>query len=148
MAPWRISAVIGAFAVVAGVPLLALGQEGDVGVDSRVRKKKFTNLPEVNEVNQLWNESGTELNRAGGYRDGRNQKVMDLSTPDGATREYKGVTLGVTKREGQFRVRGTYTLSALTGTVWADLNNPWAMSRPATRTSTATCRTTTGTRSS
>jgi hypothetical protein len=87
--------------------------------------KKFTNLPEVNEVNQIWNDSGTELSRAGGYRDGRAQKINDLSTPDGATRNYQGITLGVTKREGAFRVRGTYTLSALDGTVWNDLNNPW-----------------------
>jgi hypothetical protein len=87
--------------------------------------KKFTNLPEVNEVNQIWNGSGTELNRFGGYRDGRAQKVNDLSTPDGATRDYKGITLGVTKREGPLRVRGSYTLSELKGSVWNDLTNAW-----------------------
>ena len=87
--------------------------------------KKFTHLPEVNETNQVWNDSGTEVSRVGGYRDGRSQKVQDLSTPAGATRDYRGVTVGVTKREGAFRLRGTYTLSQLEGTVWSDLNNPW-----------------------
>jgi hypothetical protein len=84
--------------------------------------KKFTNLYEVNETNQLWNASGTDTAQ---YRDGRNQKVMDLSTPDGAYRRYVGATVGATKREGRLRSRVTYTWSRLDGTVWNDLNNPW-----------------------
>jgi hypothetical protein len=87
--------------------------------------KKFTNLYEVNETNQVWNRSGTDLDPGAQYRDGRNEKVMDLSTPSGAYRRYVGATGGVTKREGQLRARLTYTWSRLDGTVWNDLNNPW-----------------------
>jgi hypothetical protein len=87
--------------------------------------KKFSNLYEVNETNRIWNANGSELDRLGGYRDGRTQTVLNLDTPDGASRRYMGATFGVTKREGRFRARGTYTLSKLDGTVWNDLNNPW-----------------------
>jgi hypothetical protein len=87
--------------------------------------KKFTNLYEVNETNRVWNPNGSELDRAGGYRDGRTQTVLDLDTPDGAFRRYLGATVGITKREGRFRARATYTLSKLDGTVWNDLTNLW-----------------------
>jgi hypothetical protein len=87
--------------------------------------KRFTNLYEVSETNQLWNRAGTDLDSGAQYRNGRNEKVMDLSTPDGAFRRYVGATVGLTKREGRVRTRVTYTWSRLDGTVWNDLSNPW-----------------------
>jgi hypothetical protein len=84
--------------------------------------KKFTNLYEVNETNQIWSPAGDQVV---GYRNGRNEKVMDLGTPSGAFRRYEGTTLGITKREGRFRTRFSYTLSSLVGTVSDDLNNAW-----------------------
>jgi hypothetical protein len=87
--------------------------------------KKFTNLYEVSETNQVWNPSGSQLDGLGGFKNGRNEKVMDLSTSTGAFRRYTGATFGVTKREGRFRTRVSYTLSQLKGTAAADLNNAW-----------------------
>jgi hypothetical protein len=87
--------------------------------------KRFTNLYEVNETNQVWSASGSQLDPLGSYRDGRNEKVMDLGTPGGAFRNYAGATVGLTKREGRFRTRVSYTLSSLRGTVSSDLNNAW-----------------------
>jgi hypothetical protein len=84
--------------------------------------KKFTNLYEVNETNQVWSPAGDNVI---GYRNGRNEKVMDLGTPSGAFRTYQGATFGITKREGRFRTRFSYTLSSLKGTVSDDLNNAW-----------------------
>jgi hypothetical protein len=87
--------------------------------------KKFTNLYEVNETNQIWGPSGSTLEPLGSFKNGRNEKVMDLSTPAGAFRRYVGATFGLTKREGRFRSRVSYTLSQLRGTVSGDLNNAW-----------------------
>jgi hypothetical protein len=84
--------------------------------------KNFTNLYEVNETNRIWSPAGTSVV---GYRNGRTETVMDLGTPSGAFRKYQGATFGVTKREGRFRTRFSYTLSTLKGTVSDDLNNAW-----------------------
>jgi hypothetical protein len=49
--------------------------------------------------------------------------VSDLSTPDGARRRYVGLTGSVTRREGNLRLRGSYTWSRLDGTVLEGFNN-------------------------
>jgi hypothetical protein len=79
--------------------------------------RKFTNQYERLETNRVWNDSGTMLERTGSYRNGRAQTVTDLETPDGAQRTYRGITGAVTRREGRFKLRASYTLSSLEGTV-------------------------------
>ena len=44
--------------------------------------RKFTNQYDTRETNRLWNASGTGLERIGAFRNGRNQTVTDLGTPD------------------------------------------------------------------
>jgi hypothetical protein len=85
--------------------------------------RQFNNQYEVNETNRIWNPSGTALDGAGGYRNGRAESIGDLETPDGAQRRYDGVTAGLTKREGRLKARLSYTWSKLTGTVWNGINN-------------------------
>jgi hypothetical protein len=87
--------------------------------------RRFTNQYEQNETNRIWANSGSYLEPTGRYRNGRNETVMDLGTPDKATRQYRGVTLGINKREGKFRGQGSYTLSKLTGNVFDGSNNEW-----------------------
>jgi hypothetical protein len=79
--------------------------------------RKFNNQYERLETNRVWNQSGSGLDRTGGYRNGRAQTVSDLETPDGAERTYRGVTAAVTRREGRLKLRGSYTWSTLEGTV-------------------------------
>jgi hypothetical protein len=87
--------------------------------------KDFKNQYETKETNRIWNNAGTGLAFTGGYRNGRNEKINDLSTPADAGRVYKGATLGVNKREGRFRGKASYTLSSLVGNVFEGINNEW-----------------------
>ena len=87
--------------------------------------RRFTRQYERLETNRLWNASGVEVDRLGGYRNGRPETVSDLSTPEGAERRYLGVTGGVTVREGRLKLRSSYTWSRLEGTVFEGLNNRW-----------------------
>jgi hypothetical protein len=87
--------------------------------------RDFTRQYETRETNRVWNESGSQLAFTGRYRNGRNQTIMDLGTPEEAGREYKGVTLGFNKREGRFKLKGSYTLSSLEGNVFDGINNRW-----------------------
>ncbi len=91
------------------IPGLALG------LDAIYRK--FSNQYERLETNRVWNVSGSQLERTGGYRNGRNQTISDLETPEGAERTYKGITGSVTRREGRLKLRASYTWSRLEGTV-------------------------------
>jgi hypothetical protein len=79
--------------------------------------RSFQHQYEVRETNRIWNGSGSQLDATGGYRNGRNQTVMDLGTPDDARRRYVGVTAAVTRREGLLKVRAAYTWSRLDGTM-------------------------------
>ena len=79
----------------------------------------------MNETNRVWNVGGNRLEQTGGYRNGRAEQILDLGTPDGAERRYDGVSLGITKREGRFKVNVSYTLSKLEGTVSGGANNLW-----------------------
>jgi hypothetical protein len=86
--------------------------------------RAFRNQFDTRETNRVWTGGGSQLERAGGYRTGRNQTVSDLSTPDWAKRDYLGTTLGVRKREGRFRVQASYTWSMLEGAAGAYGDNP------------------------
>jgi carboxypeptidase family protein len=91
-----------------------------VGISLDLIYRKFTNQYETNETNQIWNPSGETVV---GYRNGRQETIRDLTTPDGATRTYKGLTAALNKREGLVKVYVSYTLSRLEGNVFNGLNN-------------------------
>jgi hypothetical protein len=84
--------------------------------------RKFNNQYEQRETNRIWNTSGTAVI---GYRNGRAETVIDMGTPDGATRTYRGITAAINKRQGTVRTYVSYTLSQLRGTVFNGANNPW-----------------------
>ena len=84
--------------------------------------RDFKSQYETRETNRIWNESGT---RVVGYRNGINQTITDLGTPEDTGRTYKGATLGFNKREGRLKLKGSYTLSSLEGNVIENLNNRW-----------------------
>jgi hypothetical protein len=84
--------------------------------------RKFNNQYEQRETNRIWNQAGTNIV---GYRNGRAESIIDMGTPDGATRTYRGVTAALNKRQGLVRTYVSYTLSELFGTVFNGSNNPW-----------------------
>ena len=86
-----------------------------LAIDSVYRR--YTNPYEVIETNRIWNASGTGLEQGGGYRNGRATTVFDMETPANAYRTYFGNTLSVHKRQGAFKLTGSYTLSFLRGNV-------------------------------
>jgi hypothetical protein len=104
----------------------ALGAEREVvqgvalGLDMVYRQ--YSNQYEVSETNRIWDPAGTTVV---GYRNGRNETVNDLSTPDSAKRRYVGVTGTVTKREGRVKSHLAYTWSKLDGNVFNGMNNQW-----------------------
>ncbi len=71
--------------------------------------RRFNHQFEDTETNQIWNESGTAVRADGGYRNGKNQQIFDLGTPDASTRRYHSVTARLNKREGRMKVTGSYT---------------------------------------
>ena len=83
----------------------------------------FAHQYELVETNRIWNTSGTQLEGLGAYRNGRAQTISDLETPDGARRRYVGVTVSGHRREGPFKIQGSYTWSRLDGTVLEGINN-------------------------
>jgi hypothetical protein len=97
------------------IPSLAVGMD--------LVYRRFAQQYERLETNRIWNRSGSQLDTLGGYRTGRPETVSDLSTPDGARRRYVGLTASMTKREGRFKFRGSYTWSRLDGTVMDGFNN-------------------------
>ena len=99
-----------------------------LGVDAIYRK--YTNQFETLETNRIWNQAGTALEPTGQFRNGRPQTVSDLETPDGARRRYVGLTGDVTRREGKFKMQGSYTWSRLDGTVMEGTGNLYG-DRPA-----------------
>jgi hypothetical protein len=84
--------------------------------------RRFRNQYETRETNRIWNQSGTALL---GYRNGRPETVIDMGTPDGATRYYRGITASMNRRQGRLRAYLSYTLSQLRGTVYNGSSNPW-----------------------
>jgi hypothetical protein len=122
------------------VPGLALGAD--------LVYRLFSRQYETLETNRIWNASGTQLDGLGGYRNGRAQTVSDLETPAGARRRYVGLTGSVTRREGRFKLRGSYTWSRLDGSVLDGLANRYGDTPRAISTSTARWPTTIARRSS
>ena len=92
--------------------------------------KNFVHPYEISETNRIWNPSGSSLDQLGGYRNGRRQTINDLGTPDSAGRDYKGVTLGLNKREGRVKAKASYTLAKLEGNVFEGINNQWGDDAP------------------
>jgi hypothetical protein len=86
--------------------------------------RKFAHQYHTRETNRIWNKNGTGLDAVGGYRNGRAETVTDLGTEDGSERHYRGVSLGVAKREGRLKTHGSYTWSRLEGNMDA-LNSPY-----------------------
>ena len=84
--------------------------------------KQYKNQYEQSETNRIWNPSGTEVVS---YKNGRAETIMDMGTPDGAQRTYRGVTVAMNKRQGRIRAYASYTLSKLDGTVFNGANNRW-----------------------
>jgi hypothetical protein len=84
--------------------------------------RQFNNQYETRETNRIWDQSGTRLL---GYKNGRNETITDMGTPEGASRYYRGITAGFNKREGRGRIYVSYTLSQLRGRVFNGSNNPW-----------------------
>ena len=95
--------------------------------------KDFKNQYESSETNRIWNGSGSSLELTGGYRNGRRETVTDLGTPDGASRNYKGATLGLNKREGRLKAKASYTLAKLEGNVFDGNEQPVGRHPPARR---------------
>jgi phage gpG-like protein len=87
--------------------------------------RKFVNQFEKLETNQIWNKGGNALASGGGFRNGKNQTISDLETPDNAYRRYLGVTGSVTRREGRLKLQASYTWSKLNGTVLEGFNNAY-----------------------
>jgi hypothetical protein len=77
--------------------------------------RKYAQQYDVRETNLVWNRNGTLLDPTGGFRNGKNQNVADLATPDIAHRRYVGATLGVRKRDGRLKVQSSYTWARLEG---------------------------------
>jgi hypothetical protein len=84
--------------------------------------RQFDNQYEQRETNRIWNASGTAVI---GYRNGRPETVIDMGTPDSASRFYRGVTMAINKRQGPVRTYLSYTLAQLQGTVFNGANNPY-----------------------
>jgi hypothetical protein len=93
-----------------------------IAVSADLVYRRFKNQYETRETNRIWDASGT---RVIGYRNGRNETVTDMGTPDAATRFYRGATLGFNKREGRGRLYLSYTISQLRGTVFNGASNAW-----------------------
>jgi hypothetical protein len=89
-----------------------------VAVSADLTYRKFLDQFARHETNRIWNGSGTQLDPIAGYRNGRNETITDLDTPDGAQRRYAGVTIGAKKREGRLKIYSFYTLGVLEGNVF------------------------------
>ncbi|HXU81967.1 MAG TPA: hypothetical protein VN914_11260 [Polyangia bacterium] len=83
----------------------------------------YANQYEKSETNRIWSPGGGALDAGGGYRNGRQQTVSDLETPDNARRRYVGITAAITRREGKLKAHVAYTWSRLDGTVLDGMNN-------------------------
>lgn len=94
-----------------------------IGADATWRR--YSNLWVEEEVNRIWDISGTRII---GYRDGVAQSRLKVHNPASAYRDYKGLDLWVQGRPGNWDLLANYTLSLTQGTVdeYFDgyLNNP------------------------
>lgn len=100
-----------------------LGTEREIAdglaLGSDIIYRRFTNQYDVSETNRIWNTSGSELDRTGGFRNGRAQTILNQASPDAAIKTYTGVTTALTQREGKVKIRLSYTWSKLYDTTSA-----------------------------
>jgi hypothetical protein len=96
-----------------------------VGLGADLIYRAFRNPYEKRETNRVWNASGTQLDRLGGFRNGRPETVIDLGTPDGARKNYLAVTFSAKKRSGPLKATASYTWSKLQGNVPAEEDNEY-----------------------
>ncbi len=72
------------------------------------------NFWEDDEVNLIWNDDGTDVV---GYRNGKNESIYRIRTPDDSFTEYTGLELSVARQFSDgFSVLGSYTWSRAYGT--------------------------------
>jgi hypothetical protein len=74
-------------------------------------------LIEAQEVNRVWNSSGSLQDPTGPWRDGNAQTYTNLDNAIGSARVYRGATLSIYKREGKLKTNSSYTLSTLKGNI-------------------------------
>jgi hypothetical protein len=92
--------------------------------------RKYTHQFERLETNRIWNQSGTRLEPTGQFRNGRAETISDLETLEEAGRTYSGITSSVTRREGRFKLQGSYTWSRLKGNIQDGLTNEFGDKPP------------------
>ncbi|WP_224244510.1 TonB-dependent receptor [Hyalangium gracile] len=91
----------------------AVGDKAAVGADFTYRK--YSNMWVDEEINQLWDPSGTRII---GYVDpSQPQAIVKLTTPDDAWRDYRGMDLWVQGKAGAWDLLANYTLAFANGTV-------------------------------
>jgi hypothetical protein len=90
----------------------AVGERAAVGADFTYRR--YSNLWVDEEINQIWDASGT---RVVGYVNGEQRQIVEITTPDGAWRNYKGMDLWVQGKTGPWDLLANYTLAFANGTV-------------------------------
>lgn len=90
----------------------AVSAKAVVGADFTYRR--YSNLWVDDEVNQIWDPSGT---RVVDYVNGKPGRVFVITTPDEAWRDYKGMDLWVQGQTGAWDLLANYTLAFANGTV-------------------------------
>ncbi|MFL5343812.1 MAG: carboxypeptidase regulatory-like domain-containing protein [Hyalangium sp.] len=89
-----------------------VSEKAVVGVDFTYRK--YSNMWVDEEINQLWDPSGTRIL---GYVNGDPRSIVKVSTPDDAWRDYKGMDLWTQGKVGSWDLLASYTLAFANGTV-------------------------------
>lgn len=95
-----------------------VGLSRDVGngwaVDATFTYEKSRNFWEDDEVNLIWNEEGTDVI---GYRNGVNEAIYRIRTPDEAFNTYTGLEVSVARQFSEnFSMLSSYTWSHAYGT--------------------------------
>lgn len=90
----------------------AVGDKAVVGADFTYRK--YSNMWVDDEINQIWDASGTRII---GYVNGEQRSIVKITTPDDAWRDYKGLDLWAQGKVGAWDMLANYTLAYSNGTV-------------------------------
>lgn len=96
----------------------AVSASAVVGADFTYRR--YSNLWVDEEVNQIWDPSGT---RVVGYANGEQRQVVVITSPDEAWRDYRGMDLWVQGKTGPWDLLANYTLAFANGTVGSYFDN-------------------------
>jgi len=89
-----------------------------LGLGADLIYKLFTYPYKRGETNRIWTDSGYSLDPTGSFRDGTNRTVINQDTPADGRRRYLAVTSTVRKREGAFKIIGSYTWSRMEGNIF------------------------------